>query len=134
MMYSKSNEGFSLIEAVIAVAIIGMVLTPMFVLETNVFNSVARNAERFHRLIFAKDFLYMAQREEPIASKDYKLERKENNPLSMVRYALAPVAKNSSLSRVKRLFKQQVVASGLERTSPEATIIHFVFKPEPMPS
>ncbi len=133
-MHFKNKQGFSLIESMLAVAIMGLVLTPMFVLENNVFNGVFRMAEQFHRMIFAQNFLYVAQRQEPIESTKYSLERKEDKPLSMLRYTLSPVDKRSSLSPMKRLYKQQVEASGLEKTSPKASAVHFIFKPEQPPS
>ncbi len=130
MIRFKSNSGFSLIEAMMAVAIMGMVLTPMFLLETNVFNAVARMSERFARLVFAKHFLYVAQEQEPVQSTDYSLEKKQERPMTMVRYTLKPIPAQSSLAKVNRLFKQEVVASGIQETSPEARIVSFIYKPE----
>ena len=128
-MHSKNEQGFSLIEAMLAVAIVGLVLTPMFVLENTIFNGVGRMAETFHRALFAQNFLYRAQRDEPAGSTNYTVERKEEKPVTMVRYTLSPVAKGSSLAPVKRLFKQQVEASGLDKASPRATRVQFVFRP-----
>lgn len=127
-MLFKSKQGFTLIEAMLAITIIGLVLTPMFILENNVFDGVARMAEKFHRLLFAQNFLYIAQQQEPPESKKYSLERKEDKPLSMLRYTLLPIAKQSALSSMKHLYQQRVDASGLEKTSPRATMIQFVFK------
>ena len=129
-MHFKNKQGFSLIEAMLAIAIVALVLTPMFVLENNVFDGVARMAQKFHRLLFAQNFLYVAQRQEPIESTKYSLERKEDKPLSTSRYTLSPIAKQSSLAAVKRLYKQEVEVKGLSRTSPKATTIKFLFKPE----
>ena len=128
-MHFKNKQGFSLIESMLAVAIMGLVLTPMFILENNVFNGVFRMAEQFHRMLFAQNFLYVAQRQEPMESTKYSLEHKEDNPFSMLRYTLSPIEKGSSLSPMKRLYKQQVEASGLEKTSPKSSVIHFIFKP-----
>jgi prepilin-type N-terminal cleavage/methylation domain-containing protein len=132
--FRNNNHGFTLIEAMIAVAIMGIILAPMFLLETNVFNAMARTAEQFHRLIFAKNFLYTAQQQEPLESTAYTLEKKEDRPLSMVRYQLQPIQQQSSLSSIKRLYRQEVVASGVQKGSPEGRIVHFIFKPEPVPS
>lgn len=132
--FKNNNAGFTLIEAMIAVAIMGMVLTPMFLLETNVFNAVARMAEQFERLLFAKHFFYTAQEKEPLETTNYTLEKKENRPLSMVRYTLKPVAKQSSLASMQRLYQQELIATGLMPGSPEARFVHFIYKPEPIPS
>lgn len=132
MIHSKNSSGSALIEAMIAIAIMGMVLTPMFLLETNVFNVVARLGEQFHRLIFAHHFLYIAQEQEPVESTTYSLEKKEEKPLSMVRYTLTPIAKQSSLASVERLYRQEVFASGIRGVSPQARLVHFIYKPEPV--
>ncbi len=128
-MHFKNKQGFSLIEAMLAVTIVALVLTPMFVLENSIFSGVGRMAETFHRALFAQNFLYDAQRNEPTGSTNYTVERKEDKPLTMVRYTLSPVAKGSSLVSVKHLFKQQVEASGVEKTSPKATRVLFTFRP-----
>lgn len=137
-MVTKINPtkkpGFTLIEAMIAITIMGMVLAPMFLLETNVFNGVVRMGEQFERLLFAKYFLYIAQQQESQESTDYTLEQKKDRPLSMVRYTLKPIAQQSSLSPIKRLFKQEVIASGMVRGSPQANFVCFIYKPEPVPS
>ncbi len=132
--FKNNSAGFTLIEAMIAVAIMGMVLAPMFLLETNVFNAVARMGEQFERLLFAKQFLYTAQQQEPVAATDYTLEKKEERPLSMVRYDLKPIDKRSSLAPIKRLYTQKLEAVGIEAGSPRANFVHFVYKPEPVPS
>ncbi len=132
--FKNSSAGFTLIEAMIAITIMGMVLAPMFLLETNVFNGVARMAEKFERLVFAKQFFYSAQQQELPQATDYRVEKKEERPLSMVRYSLKPIDKQSSLAGVQRLYKQEVVANGLEAQSPQAQIVHFIYKPEPVPS
>lgn len=129
-MYSSTKHGFSLIEAMIAVAIIGLVLTPLFTLENNVFNGVMRMAEQFHRSLFASHFMHTAQKDEPMGGSEYSIEHKENRPLSIVKYVLSPVASQSALAECKRLFRQEVTASGLERTSPKAVLVQYVFKPE----
>lgn len=131
---NNTTHGFTLIEAMIAVTIMGMILAPLFLLETNVFNAVVRMGEQFERFLFAKHFFYTAQQQEPLQSTDYTVEKKENRPLTMVRYSLKPIAPTSSLASVKRLYKQEMSAMGLEPASPRAQFVHFIYKPEPVPS
>jgi len=128
-MHFKNEQGFSLIEAMLAVTIIALVLTPMFVLENSIFNGVGRMAETFHRALFAQNFLYIAQRDEPVGSTNYTVERKEEKPLTMIRYTLKPVAKGSSLAGIPYLFQQQAEAVGVEKGSPQATRVLFSFRP-----
>lgn len=129
-MHINNKHGFSLIEAMLAVTIIGLVLTPLFVLENSIFGAVGRVAETFHRALFAQNFLYDAQKDEPIGSTSYTVERKEDKPVTMVRYTLASVSKGSSLSSIRRLYTQRAEARGVSQASPKATRIQFVFRPE----
>ena len=127
-MRTKNNNGFTLIESMIAIAIVGFVLTPIFVLQTNVFSSALRVADRFHRNVQAAQFSFIAYRQQPPTAKDFKLERKEDKPTSTLRYAFEPVAKASSLAKEKGMYRQEVIAVGPDRDSPEGQSIHFIFK------
>ena len=129
-MRIKNENGFSLIESMVAIAMIGMILTPMFVLQTTVFSSVARVADRFHRTIQAKQFLFAAYREQPPQAKEFKLEKKEEKPLSMLRYSFSPINKKSSLAKLRGIYRQEVIASGPDKQSPEGIALKFVFKSE----
>ena len=130
MHFKNNRKGFSLIEGMIAIAIVGMILAPMFLLESNVFNAVARIAERFHRILFSKQFLFTAYKEQPPEAKEFKLEGKEKTPLSMMRYSFAPVNKKSSLAKLQGMFQQEVITSGIDETSPEGKAVQFIYKPE----
>lgn len=129
-MRIKNKKGFTLIESMAAIAMIGMILTPMFTLQMTVFSSVLRVADRFHRAIQAKQFSFSAYREQPPQSKNFKLEKKEDKPVSMLHYSFGPVNKKSSLARVKGIYRQEVIASGLDKGSPEGASLQFVFKSE----
>ena len=127
---NKHNPGFTLIEAMIAIAIIGMTLTPMFILDTNVYSTITTVTQRFHCLIFAKNFVFEAEQKQPPQSVNYSVEKKEERPLTMVRYTLKSVSEQSSLAKIKQLYRQEVVASGFDKDSPSATIVQFVYKPK----
>lgn len=129
-MRFKNNEGFSIIEAMMAITIIGMVLAPIFILETNVFNAVGRLAEGFHRIISSKQFMVVAYAEQKPESKEFKLERKEENPMALMKYSFAPVDQKSSLAKLNGMYRKEVVTTGGDKTSPEGVAVQFVYKPE----
>ena len=60
MMYfsGHNQDGFSLIEAVIAIAIIGIVMVTIFTLQQTVFRKDIRNNERLSRIFLLKNTLY----------------------------------------------------------------------------
>lgn len=57
MMNFKNNDGFTLTEVLLAVAIIGLVLTPIFITQSTLLQSVSRISRRMARVFFAKQFL-----------------------------------------------------------------------------
>lgn len=129
-MHFKNNAGFSIIEAMMAITIIGMVLAPIFVLETNVFHAVGRLAEGFARIVLSKQFMFGASEEQPVGIKEFTLDKKEENVQTTTRYTFASVAKKSSLAALNGMYRKQVITSGLDKTSPEGMAVQFVFQSE----
>ncbi len=124
------NKGFSLIETLMAIVVIGLVLAPLFVQESLIFNSVSDMAHRFRRFLFAQQFLYDARRAQPVAARDFSLDRREENPPMQIKYRLMPVPEQSVLARKKTVCREQVSAADSGRDGARELIINFVFKPE----
>lgn len=122
------NSGFSLIEAMLAVTIIGLVLAPLFLLEGTVFDQVTRAAYSFERFVIAQNFLYQARRAQPIASRDFSLEGKHERPLVQLEYRLMPVPENSVLSKFS-LCRDQVTVTGFDRGD-RTMISCLLYKPK----
>lgn len=122
------HSGFSLIEAMLAVTIIGLVLAPLFLLEGTVLEQVMRSASSFERFVIAQNFLYQARRAQPIAARDFSLEGKHEKPLVQLEYRLAPVSENSVLSKFS-LCRDQVIVTGFERGD-RFTLSSLVYKPK----
>lgn len=129
MIRFKNNAGFTLVDVMIAIAIVGIVLTPMFVLQNNVMGSAIRLSERFHRLLRAKNFLFIAQEKEPAKATDYSVEKKEERPNTMLSYSLKPVAKDSVLAKLQYLYTQQVQAKDPQGDN-GASIVQIIYKPK----
>ncbi len=136
MMYFNNKSGFTLIEALLAVVIIGVVLTPLFLLEGTIFQGVGKYGQIFRRYMFAKEYMYEMRRKQTDDTTSLTLERsnKEVQPVTILRYTLGPVNKNSSLKNLKRLYKEVVVASGADKAASSASVVSFVFKPEQLES
>lgn len=130
MTVFKNRHGFGIIEAMMAIAIIGLTVAPMLILDTEVFTRVSNLTERFHRFLFAKNFIFKAQEREPFQSVNYSTQEKEEKPSTMLHYTLKAVAKESSLSSVQQLYKQEVQAAGMIKSVPPSTIVQFIYKPQ----
>lgn len=129
MIRFRNKRGFTLVDVMIAIAIVGIVLTPMFVLQTNVMGGVIRYSERFQRLLFAKNFIINAQEKQPLSATDYTLEKKEDRPHTMLGYSFKPVAKESSLAQPRYIYRQYVLAKNNDPQE-TASLVQFVYKPK----
>jgi prepilin-type N-terminal cleavage/methylation domain-containing protein len=60
MIHSKSlnKSGFTFIELILAVTMIGICITAIFTLQTNLLTSVAERADAIRRVLYTKNLLY----------------------------------------------------------------------------
>lgn len=119
-----------LIEAMMAVVIIGMVLTPLFMLEFTIFEGVGSLEQKVRRYWYGTEYLYETRRTIPRGVRSYNAEKIMKDPYISLKYSLGAVAKNSSLKNEKQLFKEQVRVISSDKKNPETSIIRFVCIPE----
>ncbi len=120
-----------MLEAVIAIAVIGVMLTPLFILQGTVFQNVSRISDRIHGNFFALGFLYETRKAVKENVRQFTLEKKEDDPVTILKYTLGPVDAKSSLHAVPGLLREYVQLTiqerGRQRTD---AIITFMYKPE----
>ena len=109
MIHSKSSSGFTFIEALLAVAIFGLVMTPLFITQGITLSGVARASRHMHRMFFAHNFLYDARRAVAEDAKDLALEKRVDGLPTQLKYSLGPVDKKSSLKNEHGLHREQIV-------------------------
>ncbi len=128
-----NRNGFMLVEVMVAIAAIGIILTPVYLLQATIFGQTADVCTSFDRVIMARSYLEQARREVKDESRSFTLEKKENNPETVLKYQLKELDKKSSLAAVKGLLIEQVDASAIpvkNKTAVVETIITFNYKPE----
>ncbi len=131
MIHSKNRPGFSLIEVLITIAMIAIILTPLFILQGSVLQSVAYVSKRIQRIFFAKQFLYEARKQMPEDAHQYNLEKKIEDPETQLKYELGPVDKKSSLHELKGMHIEKVMMKWQEeRRQSSEIIVNLVYKPE----
>lgn len=129
-MHFKNEAGFTLPEAMIAVAIIGIALVPMFLLQGTILEEVGRRSHELRRMFFGKQFVFEARQKQPEDAKEYDLQKKETNPATLLTYRLSAVPGNSALKDEYNLYHERVTASEEERQPAALALVQFVFKPE----
>lgn len=132
---NHSASGFTLIEVMVAVFIIGSVLTAIFTLQNQTFLSVQRNTQRLlHQLQLTNSLAYAeGERMRGVPPQEVKLaDQKMNTP--GVTYALEKPKEGSILTRFEGIKLERVsIASNKGQKGAEQQMIRLVFAPEPPP-
>lgn len=132
MIRFKNNRyGFSFIEAILAIAIVGLVLTPLFLLQGNVIRRVGQWSRYMQRIYKAKNFFIESQRAISPDTRQVMLEKKIDDPEAVLKYKIRKVASKSSLRKFKNILVEQVALEweqeGVKR---QDKLVSFLFKPE----
>lgn len=133
MIYSKNKNGFTLIEAVMAIAIAATVLTSVFMVQNASLQSVVLRARRLQQMLFAKKFIHTTRRiiEQSKDQRQFSLERKEDDPETFLSYKLESVGKKSSLKKINNLYREKVtVSNDKQHTGRTYELITFFFVAE----
>jgi len=131
MIHFKSRSaqsGFMLTEVLLTIAIVGMVITPVLMLQTNALRGLRRYSSRMRLLFPAKNFLMESVVQTPETKEPEAPKKKEiTNPKATLAYAKRPVEKDSAFKDIPNVHRVRVTAR-----SPRAkeSIVGFIYQPE----
>src|SRR5277367_2677287 len=129
MRVFKNRNGFSLVEVMIAMTIMGIVMTSIFVLESNSLRSINLSSRGLDRVTAGILFLMQSEidkEKEPQAT----VEKKWGRPITNMRYQQNELPAESSI-RMKNMYLERVTMSGQEgRKKKEETIVMLRHRPE----
>lgn len=123
------HQGFTLIEVMVSLLIIGMIMVPVWGLQGTIITAVSDFRDRLARIWFAEHTLYQARRAQPLDASQFSFKNQMQTPNSTITYELKKVAQNSSLAKQHRLFVEKIVAQGTSKRNQEV-MISFIYKPE----
>lgn len=106
MIQSKNlnKDGFTFIELILAVAMIGICITAIFTLQTNLLTSVAERADAIRRILYTKNLLYdymLGLNPQNIAQPQTK---KVEDPNMQVVLQAKPVPDKSKLRQFQHIY------------------------------
>ncbi len=129
---NKVKTGFTLIEVLIAVAMIGLLLSPLFITQGSLLLSVADRARMFERILKAKNFYWSAkQKAEKQEKPEFTLNKKVDNPQMILKYQVTQPSGKSALKDFKDVYHEQVKIEWQDgRVKREDALVSFVFKPK----
>lgn len=130
--FPKSKFGFTLIEVLLAMAIIGLILTPIFSIQLGVMRSNSRASEILARIFLGKQFLVDSEFQLKPEDQEKRVEKKIEKPLTTLIYELKRVPDNSALKKFKNILIESVSMQWIDRQGKkrQERLVTFVFKPE----
>lgn len=131
MTHFKNHSAFTLIEAMFAIAITAIVLTPLFILQGIVLQQISRASYKVERIFLAQQFMYEAKRAMPLDTREFTLEKKIDNPPTFLKYEIRPISPQSSLAQINDLYIEYVTILWKDETQHKQNkIVNFVYKPK----
>lgn len=128
---NKKKPGFTLIEVLLALAIIALVLTPVFLTQINVYKGSTKAARMLARIFAAKTMLITSEFDLAPDARELRVEKKIDNPRTTLIYELKKVSEASALKKFKNLLNESVTmqwvdANGKKR---QEKLVTFLYKP-----
>lgn len=112
-------------------AIIGLVLTPIFGIQLAVLRGNARASQLLARILLAKQMLVDAEFQLSPTDSDKRIEKKIANPPTTLMYELKRAPETSALKKFNNLFFETVTIQWQERGKKrQDRLLTFAFRPE----
>lgn len=125
MIRSENNQGFTLIEVLLSMVIMGAVITALMSSQSVVLFSVKTISHQFSRLLLAKNIIYQTRLHGKTSA-----ESKSDDPPTTFKYSQKK-ASGAIGKKFKDIYREQMVfeweEDGRKRSD---TIVSFIFKPK----
>lgn len=120
-----------LAEVLITIAIVGMIMIPLFGLQSSLLTKLERSNDTLANLFYITILTREARNEQPLSSSTFILEKKMGDPEVQVRYSLEKPSKESSLASLDGILVEKIVIEWNEFGKKKSDhFAHIVFKPE----
>lgn len=130
MIVFKNSSGFTLIEAMMAIALIAIVMTPLIISEGTIVQSVAKVSARLQRIFAAENF-FMDARVDAEDKVPFALDKKVDFPGTKLSFERKQIDSKSSLAKIKNLVVDRIEASWDEQNrNQKEMLVSFMYKPQ----
>jgi prepilin-type N-terminal cleavage/methylation domain-containing protein len=131
MIRSKS-KAFTLIETLVALAIMAMVLAPIFITQGSMLYHVSRLTRHVERMIQADLFLQESIIKSVKEAKDLHTEKDIQSPHTHMVFEAKKISDDSPLKKYPDLYTQRVTLTWQEdKVKRTDALLTFIYKPEP---
>lgn len=131
MIRFNNNSGFTLIETLLALAIMAMVLTPIFITQGSMLYHVSRLMRHVERMVHGELYLQESIIAAAKETKDVHQEKDATQPSVHMVFDAKKVADDSPFKKFPDLYAQRVTLSWQEdKVKRTDTLLTFLYKPE----
>lgn len=125
------GAGFTLIEVLLAMAIIGLVLTPIFMGQSAILRATALASRRLARVFAAKKILIDSELALEPDIREYSSTKKIDHPPTTFTYELKKISDESSLKKFKNVLIQTVSwPDERSKKKRQDRLVTFLYRPE----
>lgn len=127
---SHSKHGFTLMETMLAMVIIGIVLTPVFILHGTIMQRMSKSSKQLYALLWGKQLLYEARQKQEANAQEFSLDKKLEESQAELKYVLnRSIEKKSSLSSSEGLHQELVTITWIEQGQKRTEkLVSYVYK------
>jgi len=128
--FKNHKHGFTLIEVMLSMMIMGLVLCPLFILFGMIMQRVNRSSRSYDYILLGKNFLQEAHQKQEPEAQSFSLEKKEIDFDATLTYSLDKgVDQKSVFASLKGLHREVVNASWTENgQKKQEQLVSFVYK------
>lgn len=129
-MHFKSRRGFTLIEVMFAVAIVGIILIPLLANQSTLFSRIL-TISRTSTRIFSMDFFLQESLEKTVKQEKPITEKKIDDPPTTLSLSSKKIDKEKVFKRFHNIERVQVSGKWEDNNrKKQETMVTFVYKPE----
>ncbi len=133
MIHFKNHNfnGFTLIEALLSMMIVGVVLAPLFVLHGVIMQRVSKSSKQLYAVLKAEQLLYEARQKQEPDAQEFSLNKEVEDTSITLKYELEKgVNPKSSLASYGGLHKEMVSIDWTDQQGIKhhETMVSYVYK------
>jgi prepilin-type N-terminal cleavage/methylation domain-containing protein len=130
MRFKNHKRGFTLVEVMLSMMIMGLALSPIFILFSMIMQRVNRSSRAYDAVLLCKNFLQEAHQKQEPEAQSFSLEKKEIDFDVTLTYSLDKgVDQKSVFGSLQGLHRETVTATWLETgEKKEEQLVSFVYK------
>lgn len=130
-IFTSYQSGFTLIEVLLSVAIVGLVLTPILMLQSMIVRNTGKHTNNLIRIYEAKKFLLDSEISLAPGVDHATQEKKITKPPATLVYEYNKVSQESALKKFKNIYRQMVTIQWRDQSGKhQDRIVLYTYKPE----